>query len=331
MARLLRELRAPLDEFYVYIEIEQCDNVCQLESYHWVRQSVSKHRARLVMVDIELVPEQPSFGLAGKPFVSRHLTRLELCYVILMDRILDFSRCQALEDLVMFTCDIGTKRILSPSLKRLRIDYCDFCKKGSRTRISAPNLIWLKLEHLMGTSPALESMPLLESAIVRLDCNHHYYNDDYPCANGGSGECCGLCEGCVGNDEHSGGCLLLQGLSSATHLELTVPFAKFADTISYPAFTKLKTLLLDEWSVAADFRALICILQYSPNLEKFTINLNKALKSTTELEGNNHPSVQLASVSENLKIVKVKCFGVDERVSKISKLFSAFDIQVSVE
>ncbi|CAM0146247.1 unnamed protein product [Urochloa decumbens] len=249
---------------------------------------------------------------------------------VIQGRILDFTRCQALEDLVMFSCDISVKRISSPSLKRLRIDYCDFCKSGSPTRISVPNLIWLKLERLMGTSPVLESMPLLEAAIVKLDCNH-YYNDDYPCANGHSGECCGLCEGCVGNYEHSGGSMLLQGLSSVTHLELTVPFAKFADTTCYPAFTKLKTLLLDEWCVAADFRALICILQHSSNLEKLTIGYKKVLENITELEGNDHPAEHLASVSENLKIVKVKCFGVDERVSKISKLFSAFDIQVSIE
>ena len=43
----------------------------------------------------------------------------------------------------------------------------------------------------------------------------------------------------------------------------------------YPAFTKLKTLLLNEWCVAADFRALICILQRSQILENLTIELNK--------------------------------------------------------
>ena len=50
---------------------------------------------------------------------------------------------------------------------------------------------------------------------------------------------------------------------------------QFTDTTYYPAFTKLKTLLLNEWCVAADFRALICILQHSPILENLTIELNK--------------------------------------------------------
>ncbi|RCV37541.1 hypothetical protein SETIT_8G071800v2, partial [Setaria italica] len=247
MGHLFHDLRGALDVCDIYVYVGRCDDVTALESYRWVRQAVSKLRVRVLMVDIEFLAEQPSFELAGKPLVSAHLARLELCYLTLNGRILDFSRCPALEDLVMFTCDIGAKRISSQSLKRLRIRYCNFCKSSSsRTRISAPNLIWLKLEHLVGASPVLESMPLLEKAIVRLDCNH-YYNDDYPCEEGDdSGECCGLCEGCVGNDDHSGGCMLLQGLSSAAHLELKVPFAKFTDTACYPAFTKLKTLSLDE-------------------------------------------------------------------------------------
>lgn len=50
---------------------------------------------------------------------------------------------------------------------------------------------------------------------------------------------------------------------------------QFTETIYYPTFTKLKTLLLNEWCLAADFRALICILQHSPILEELTIHLDK--------------------------------------------------------
>lgn len=226
MSRLLRALRAPLDVCNMYVEFEQCEDVAALESYRWVRQAVCKHHARVLMVDLELMCDLPSFVLAGKPLVSRHLASLKLCYVLLSGRILDFRRCPALEDLVLFTCDIEAKKISSPSLKRLRIDYCDFSRRGPRTRISAPNLVSLKLEKLVGTSAVLESMPLLEAAVVRLDCNH-YYNDDYPCEKGDdSGACCGLSERCVASDDHSGGGMLLQGLASATSLELTVPFAK---------------------------------------------------------------------------------------------------------
>jgi hypothetical protein len=46
------------------------------------------------------------------------------------------------------------------------------------------------------------------------------------------------------------------------------------------------------------------------------------------LEGNDYPVQRPALVSENLK---VKCVGVDEGVSKISKLFSVFGIEVNIE
>ena len=226
MSPLLRGPRAPLDFCDIYVDLEQCDDVTALESYRWVRQAVGQHRARVLMVDLELMCNMSSFALAGKPLASRYLTRLELCYVLLMDTILDFARCPALEDLMLFTCDIEAKKISSPSLKWLRIDYCNFCRTGSRTHICAPNLLSLKLEHLVGTSPVLKSMPLLEAAVVTLDCNHSY-NNDYPCEKGDDrGECCRLCDGCVASDDHSGGGMLLQGLASATRLELTVPFAK---------------------------------------------------------------------------------------------------------
>jgi hypothetical protein len=42
-----------------------------------------------------------------------------------------------------------------------------------------------------------------------------------------------------------------------------------------PSFTKLKTLLLNEWCVAANFAALVYFLQHSPILEKLTIELDK--------------------------------------------------------
>ncbi|KAJ1275074.1 hypothetical protein BS78_05G108300 [Paspalum vaginatum] len=141
------------------------------------------------------------------------------------------------------------------------------------------------------------------------------------------------CESCIGNRRHTGGCKLLQGLSNATNLELTVPFAKFTDRLGYPEFSKLKTLFLSEWCVASELGSLICILQCSPILEKLTIQLNKTqvLKNTTELEENPHPLLQLSSVSENLKSVKVKCTEVDETVSGISKLFSSLGKQINIE
>ncbi|WVZ53547.1 hypothetical protein U9M48_004473 [Paspalum notatum var. saurae] len=332
MGRLLQDLHAPLDVCDIYMEHGLCYFVTELQAYNWVHKAVSGLHARDLMVGLQRLPERPSFTLVGKPLVSRHLARLDLRYVLLGDSALDFSSCTALEDLVLYRCVIYAKKIASKSLKRLRFKYCDLFHWPSPTCIiSVPNLISLKLEHLVGQSPVYESVPWLEMAIVRLICDHPY--NDYCCDKGACGECCGLCEGCVGNYQHSGGCKLLQCLSNATNLELTVPFAKFTDTMQYPEFPKLKTLFLNEWCVASNLHGLIYILQRSPILEKLTIQLNKTqvLKNTTELEENPYPLLQRSSVSENLKLVKVKCIEVDETVSRLSKLFNAFGKQINIE
>jgi hypothetical protein len=40
-----------------------------------------------------------------------------------------------------------------------------------------------------------------------------------------------------------------------------------------PTFSNLKTLSLGEWCLAADFDALIFLLQHSPNIEKLFLQL----------------------------------------------------------
>jgi hypothetical protein len=65
-----------------------------------------------------------------------------------------------------------------------------------------------------GKAPLLESNTSLKTAIL-------YPCSDECCAEGDSGECCGTCAKCCGNDDdHHNGCVLLGGLSSATHLKL---------------------------------------------------------------------------------------------------------------
>jgi hypothetical protein len=40
-----------------------------------------------------------------------------------------------------------------------------------------------------------------------------------------------------------------------------------------PIFSKLKTLLLNDWCVEINFDALICFLEHTPVLEKLTLQL----------------------------------------------------------
>nr|XP_034601373.1 uncharacterized protein LOC117861974 [Setaria viridis] len=73
-------------------------------------------------------------------------------------------------------------------------------------------------------------------------------------------------------------CVLLKGLSEAKHLALSCEPQTFIlkrDLRWCPMFSKLKTLLLDDyWCAPDDFRALVCILENSPVLEKLTLELS---------------------------------------------------------
>ncbi|CAO2141078.1 unnamed protein product [Urochloa humidicola] len=97
-------------------------------------------------------------------------------------------------------------------------------------------------------------------------------------------------------------------------------------------FTKLKTLLLnDYWCVPGDFRALACILEHSPALEKLTFQLGREWLKHVEMKFRIIPMKRLAAISEHLKIVKFNCEVVDDRVLKIMKFLCAFNICFSLD
>ncbi|CAN6374450.1 unnamed protein product [Urochloa humidicola] len=159
-------------------------------------------------------------------------------------------------------------------------------------------------------------MPSLLKAIIRITigCRDRCTNANY--------ETCD-CESCDSSDGMAMGNkngVLLKGLSEAKSLELisaSVMFIFKRDLRWCPMFTKLKTLLLnDYWCVPDDFRALACILEHSPVLEKLTLQLGR--------QGS-------AAISEHLKIVKFDCEVVDGRVLKVMKFLCAFNICFSLD
>lgn len=214
---LLREQGAPLyeceinsyagrdrDEAFRYIEL-------------WLRYAVSR-QVRVLQVHVSHVNVDEGVRLPNVALVSQHLKRLELCGVKLADRSLDFSSCPALEVLKMKDCGINAEKILSQSLRRLSITGCFFFL-NIRTHISAPNLISLELADFWGWTPMLESMPSLVTTFARLGdfCDDYCFNDPY----GDCGDT--LCDGYYCNDSnavHDDDCVLLDGLSDATNLEL---------------------------------------------------------------------------------------------------------------
>ncbi|XP_066341489.1 putative F-box/FBD/LRR-repeat protein At4g00315 [Miscanthus floridulus] len=138
-------------------------------------------------------------------------------------------------------------RILSQSVKDLRIINSRFVN-DIRACISMPSLISLQLKNFRGKAPLLEFMPSLQTAFVKpanrekrdacmkkRDSRHDY---------------CGSCANCCGADDHRERCVLLGGLSNAVYLELIAYYGTFIfkrDLRWCPTFSKLKTLLLNEW------------------------------------------------------------------------------------
>ncbi|KQJ89026.2 hypothetical protein BRADI_4g23152v3 [Brachypodium distachyon] len=228
--------------------------------------------------------------LLNVPFISRHLTILEHLHQHekKRKRKTHFWDCPELENLEVQFCSIYAPKMASKSLKRLCIDNCCFMNEF-RTRISVPSLISLRLDDCGYRTPLLDSMPLLETAFIRLD-------DECDCSSNLN---CGQqsCHGCYGFGGDQ--CVLLNGLSNATTLELIALPEKFIfrrDVAWCPTFCRLKTLLLNDWCVAFDLQSL-------------------DLVSTVGVEGHHDP--ELSSVCAHLKVANIECKGLYEKVHKV--------------
>ncbi|CAL4895824.1 unnamed protein product [Urochloa decumbens] len=289
----------------------------------WLRHVVAS-RVRMFRLENFF---QDGFQLEDMPFVSQHLTRLDLIGVNLKSRLCDFSSCPSLEHLEIRTCywwsDI---RISSESLKHLAITDCDFTTE-LHALIHVPSLVSLTLDGHFSSAPVLGCMPSLQEAFVRViresgftSDHSHYWDCDY--------EDCYSCHGTV---HGNGMCVLLGGLSEAENLALVSESKTFVfgkDLKHCPTFSKLKTLVLnDHWCVAPDFPAVTCILKHSPVLENLTLQLfSKGPQHKIEMIGTCSSMYRSLATSEHLKAIKVKCEVVDEEVHKVLKFLCSFNI-----
>ncbi|XP_037487180.1 F-box/LRR-repeat protein At4g14103-like [Triticum dicoccoides] len=304
----------------------------------WLWKALPRVRAlRLCIVE-----EQEASPLSDMHLFSQHLTRLELVGVGVNNSVVDFAGCPTLVELSMDTCDVFVRQLLSPSLKHLRITR-SYTSEFDRILISLPNLVSLEfIECRQGRVPFLGNLPRLARAVVVLNeyCADQCSQDRFDSCGADSD----ICDGCYyyyGDPGHGphydrNNCIFLKGLSEATDLELSAhsDVTVFNRDLKWcPTFTKLKTLLLNDWCLAADHNALICFLQHSPILEKLTLELSKGPLYETEAEGIYKPLGQ--SIASNcLKIVEIKCANVDSKVHKILEILTTYGIrleQISIQ
>ncbi|CAL4994577.1 unnamed protein product [Urochloa decumbens] len=263
--------------------------------------------------------------LDNLPVVSQYLTKLKLYGLRLQGKFLDFSSCQALQDLNMTECYIHADKISSRTLGHLRIQDSIFLS-DCRTLISTPSVISLQVNDCWGTTALFGDMPLLSSATVTFGnrCDDYCQSDDPGYCDYAS------CLDCYCTDDGSAGCVVLNGLSAARNLELIAEPETFIlkrDLRWCPTFSKLKTLLLSDWCVDGDHRALICILQHSPVLEMLTLQLSEDRESRNMV-----PSKAIYNLldqpfpPEHLQSIKVKCHEVDQRVHNILKSLITYGV-----
>ncbi|KAG2561071.1 hypothetical protein PVAP13_8KG137800, partial [Panicum virgatum] len=288
----------------------------------WIRHALTICQALVLRVCLQA---RRRLCLDNAHLASQRLTTVELTDATFedSDSCIDFSRCPVLEDLTMSSCRIYANRICSRSLSRLSIDGCAF-HWTTRTRISTPRLISLRLEVSCGRAPFLENMPLLAAANVRIDDGSR---DSCYCINeDGSGvylENLSSCDSCYGTDD--GSSVLLEGLSGATDLELTSDprvFILRKDCKSRTTFNKLKTLLLNEWCMAVDFGALVYFLRCAPVLEKLTLTIC-SLQTRHPVVKTDGPAEQLSLASKHLMLVEIKCREQNELVKKLLMLLTS--------
>ncbi|CAL4988969.1 unnamed protein product [Urochloa decumbens] len=286
----------------------------------WVRYALAFLHARVLRLAVRTYDRRLRLAASDVRFVSPVLTTVELADVSLTSR--------ALEDLEMRTCKIHVYKILSPSLRRLRIRGCNF-HWAARTRIAAPRLAGALVAS--GTTPVLEErMPLLVEADVRLEddcadtCDH----------NGTMRSPCG----CYSSTKDESSSVLLEALSGVTSLVLisnpTVfilrKACKFVTT-----FKKLKTLLLNEWCMTANSNELGYFLQHAPDLEKLTIQLEYCqTPDAVVVTDSNDSKTEHFLASKQLKAVEIKCREENTLVKKITMILKAYGVppeQINIE
>uniref|UniRef100_A0A0D9XIL5 F-box domain-containing protein n=1 Tax=Leersia perrieri TaxID=77586 RepID=A0A0D9XIL5_9ORYZ len=250
--------------------------------------------------------------IASQSIISKHLRKLVLDTLKLKTNFVDFTSCPLLENLEMNYCVITGNKIISNSLKHLRMERVVFWTYDADDlavviQICVLNLVSLSLIGFDGWTPLFESMPCLVSATVvfNYECSDAcIYSKFWDCGNED-------CRGCYARSDHKYGCLLLDRLSSTTHMELVSNDYSIANVVSRdlrwsPLFRNLKTLVLNEWFLDNGLWGLLCIVKCSPSLEKITLKLYTEPEQMVGNEESYSTMVQ-PFVMKQLKKIMVKC------------------------
>jgi len=167
---LRRDPGSPLDECEIDLSGLELEHPHAMYVDLWVRHTMLL-RAREMRMCFNL---RETVEQWNRPLVSTCLKVLHIERLYTEEYVMDFSRCPALEDLEITSCVFEACEFISPSTKRLSFVKCRFGvspgENDDRSRISAPSVVWLKIQECDGLAPVLGSMPSLQTASIWFGC-----------------------------------------------------------------------------------------------------------------------------------------------------------------
>ncbi|XP_078153476.1 F-box/FBD/LRR-repeat protein At1g16930-like isoform X2 [Carex rostrata] len=173
------------------------------------------------------------------------LKKLTLHKTVIKDEVMQkLSRLSALEELVLFDCELNTCDISSGTLKRLVLDSNDNYVNETDITISTPHLLYLEVLCCAKGTIKLNKMDSLVKA-----CIHYLENKNS---------------------------LFLTALSNASDLELMLSKSgvlEMKDVLKEETteFPNLKTLKIGEWCMTDQFDVVDRFLSNARNLQKLTL------------------------------------------------------------
>ncbi|VAH56072.1 unnamed protein product [Triticum turgidum subsp. durum] len=313
--------------YYGRFDREDKNGKARREVESWVQYAV------LCRVSVLRVLDQGAdysrLELPNSSVISKHLTRLELYHLAFDESRLDLFSCEVLEVLEIDDCFINIGDNLPKSLRHLKlIDSRLYPTDTERNCLSTPGLLTFQLADCVGWTPLLESLPSLVTSFIRISMD-----SEDACHNDYLGDCGdGSCDGCYGEDDH---CLLLQGLAGATNLELISEYSMIfrKDLRWNPMFSKLKTVLFNDWCLTANFAGLLYFLQHTPILEKLTLQLPSREYLDIVSSGSYNPA-EYFLVSKHPKVVEIYCRKVSEWINQIVNILGIHGVtsaQISIK
>uniref|UniRef100_A0ACD6AG52 Uncharacterized protein n=1 Tax=Avena sativa TaxID=4498 RepID=A0ACD6AG52_AVESA len=316
---LQRDGNSPLREFEIETDLsiggggedsDYEDEDCSREIHpyvdQWIRRAVVTCRAASLTARF---PDEDTLWSPRqrRPFASPHLTTMHLDGVRLADGLIDFSCCPALLHLSLTACRLDAGAFVSPSLERLSIIDCDIIQigrnAGGRSRMGIYTPSLRYLQLSDNVAQGFPKAPSLESM---------------PWLKNASIQLTGY-------------------LACNPPQEILLRDLKWC-----PTFTKLKTLILNEWCVYAEVTAFVCLLRHTPGLENLILQLpfKNLPKLDVKVDENHTTSEQPFLTLEHLKAVEIKncrpSYYFSKRlvfftksVEQIMKLFSDWGIPSS--